>query len=204
MDLIQYILKAPVSLVILVLVIAISLYSYFINNAWFERLILHPSSLQTKKNYYTLITSAFLHGDLTHLAVNAVFIFYFAFTLEHITGSLLLFLLFFFTIILCNLSVYFKYNNKPRIYNLGMSGTLVAILVSHLILNPSFQVRLFIIPATVPGALFTGGYISYLYYLVQSKSDNVNHEPHLTGAIAGLLFSLSIHPSIINKFLSSF
>jgi membrane associated rhomboid family serine protease len=204
MDFVQYILKAPVSLVLLVLVIAISIYSYFINNRLFERLILHPFSLKVKKNYYTLLTSAFLHGDLTHLTVNAVFIFYFALSLEHITGWLSVSILCFVTIVLCNLVVYLKYRNNSRIYNLGMSGLLVAILVSHLILNPAFRVKLFIIPATVPGALFTGAYISYLYYIVQSKTDNVNHEPHLTGAIAGLIFSIIIHPSIINKFFSNF
>lgn len=195
---------APVSLAILVLVIATSLYSYFINNSLFERLILHPASLKEKKNYYTFLTSAFLHGDLTHLAVNALFIFYFAFSLEHITGSIAFFVLCFVSILLCNIVVYFKYQNNPRIYNLGMSGVLVAILVSHLILNPAFRVKLFIIPASVPGALFTGAYISYLYYIVQSKTDNVNHEPHLAGAIAGLIFSLIVHPSILNKFFSNF
>jgi membrane associated rhomboid family serine protease len=53
----------------------------------------------------------------------------------------------------------------------------------------------FIIP--MPGYLFGIGYLFYSIYSMKKRNDNIGHEAHLGGAIAGFFTTLLISPIVL-------
>ena len=81
----QYFAETPVSSLIFLLTIIISIYA-FNNQNVYGKMMLHPYSVAKGKNVYQLITSGLVHKDWAHLIFNMLTYFFFAFNLERIVG----------------------------------------------------------------------------------------------------------------------
>ena len=53
----------------------------------------------------------------------------------------------------------------------------------------------FILP--MPGYLFGLGYLFYSIYSMKKVNDNIGHEAHLGGAIAGFFSTIFISPAVV-------
>ena len=80
---------------------------------------------------------------------------------------------------------------------IGASGAVTGIIYSAILLDPSLQIFLFFIPIPIPAYLFGIGYLLYSIYGMKAKNDNIGHTAHFGGAIGGYLFSIIIHPEIL-------
>ena len=63
----NYLKYAPFASVIFVVTIIISLYSLFFDHKLIDSFILKPKDIFSKKRFYAVITSGFIHADLSHL-----------------------------------------------------------------------------------------------------------------------------------------
>ena len=81
-------------------------------------------------------------------------------------------------------------------YNaVGASGAVMGVVYSAILLNPDMTLIFFIIP--MPGYLFGLGYLFYSIYSMNSVNDNIGHEAHLGGAIAGFFTTILISPMVL-------
>jgi membrane associated rhomboid family serine protease len=65
------------------------------------------------------------------------------------------------------------------------------------LLNPTMSLYLFFVPIPIPAWLFGVGYLLYSIYGMLNKRDNIGHDAHFGGAIAGYVLTLLFAPYIL-------
>jgi membrane associated rhomboid family serine protease len=210
------IVESPVATGIFLATIATSL-AAFQNESLKEKFILRPYAFTHRKQYHTVITSGLIHADWNHLLMNMFTFFFFAFRLEHyftylqcervgeevvdvssqrlsmILGHTKFFLIYFISMILADLTTIVKYKDIPSYGCLGASGAISGLVMSTVILAPAMSDSI-MIWGLIPGWVFAILYLSYSYYAARKMMDNVAHEAHLWGAIAGIVFTAILMP----------
>jgi membrane associated rhomboid family serine protease len=177
----------PGTLLILGAILVMSALALWVAPAILERNLLRPYSLLRKKQYETIITSGFIHGDFAHLLFNALTFYFFAPDLERRIGTSRFVCLYFIGLILSSLGTVYKQRNNPDYAALGASGAILAVLFAYIVYFPKATILLYYaIP--VPAVLFAFGYVAYSIWASKHKRDNINHDAHLDGALTGLIF----------------
>lgn len=194
----------PVSIIIFISTIIISIYTLFKNRLLIEKLMFRPYDIIEHKQYYRFISSGFVHADTMHLGFNMMSYFFFAFELEAVTGSLNFFLIYFLGIIIAVIPSFIKYKNSYSYASLGASGGISAILFSAIVYSPFSTIRLFPIPFGIPAFLFGILYLAWCWWAARKSDDLINHDAHFWGAIAGIILTLLLDRSAITFFIQSF
>jgi membrane associated rhomboid family serine protease len=181
------------NLVLLVLIAANVLISYKgIQDAlFFQKYEFHVGSVKTGEQI-RLLSSGFLHVDLQHLFFNMLTLYFFApYIFKHL-GVLFFLLLYFGSLIAGNLLTYYFHKNQYSYRAVGASGAVTGIIYSAILLEPTIYMY-----GIIPGYVFGFGYLLLSIYGMKSNRDNIGHEAHFGGAIAGYLFTILLQPSII-------
>ncbi len=199
-DIINY---TPVSSIIFVFTIAVSLYGIYGNTHANRGLMLHPYSIKRGKSYYTILTSGFIHADMNHLLFNMLSFYFFAFTLEKIVGHWQFAVIYVLGLILSDVSSILKNKNNSGYYSLGASGAISAVLFSYILFDPLSRIYIFFIPIGIPAYIFAMLYLGYCMYAAKTQGDHINHEAHFWGAISGLVITSILFPHILGNFINS-
>jgi len=182
------------------LILIVSLYA-MTDKKVFQALILHPASVIHKNEYYRLVSSALVHNNIPHLAIN-LFIFYvFCSGLEEarpgpglsglvaigggrrLGGHLL------------SLWLYRKDFNYSCA---GASGVIFGFLCSFLFIYS--QERHLIIPGigAIPNIFTAIGYLAVmLIYSMKYNDGKVDYSIHVGGGIGGVVTTLLMYPSLL-------
>ena len=146
---------------------------------------------------YRMWSSAFLHADYSHLFFNL-------FTLWVFSGAILMKLGEFYYIIIYFLSLYFgnlftlkQHKNQVLYSAVGASGAVTGIVYSSILLFPEMKLALIFFPIPLPSYVFGLCYILYSIYGMKKNTGNIGHSAHLGGAVAGMIITILIQPSII-------
>jgi membrane associated rhomboid family serine protease len=187
-------MEMNVTLIIVIITVGVSLLT-FNNNKLMEDLIFNPVKITYKKQFYRFVTSGFIHADYIHLAFNMLSLYSFGGFVEEafkgIFGDLgipLYVALYLISLVVCLLPTYFKHKNDSTYLGLGASGAVSAVVFAGLLLAPTVEVGLFIIPPIIPGFIFGPIYLLISAYLDKKGQGNINHSAHIHGALFGLLF----------------
>ncbi len=166
------------------------------NNSNFEKFKLNVGKVNSGE-YYRLISSGFLHGDIQHLLFNCFTLFVFGDTVIMRLGEINFVLLYFSCLVFSGwLSVYFNKNNYY--YSaVGASGAVIGVVYSSILLYPSMKLAFIFFPIPMPAYLFAVGYLLYSLYGVKKLNDGIGHEAHIGGALSGLLLTSLFKPSVI-------
>src|SRR5687768_2181975 len=78
---------APVSAVLLASIMVASAVGLAAAPGWIERSLFRPYWFVRRREFWTPVTSAFVHADIAHLLFNAFTFWAFAFDLERAIGS---------------------------------------------------------------------------------------------------------------------
>lgn len=185
----------PVAICTSALIFVTCLASYFAfrSPAVEEKCIFRPEPILAGKQYYRLVTSAFLHGGWGHLVWNMVGLYSFGRVLEWSLGKGGFLLVYFGAIIGGNLLS--LYVHRHHIYAaVGASGGVCGVIFAYLLLFPGAGVALyFALP--IPGWLFAIGFIVVSSVAMKNARDNIGHDAHLGGAIVGLLIATALEPT---------
>lgn len=178
----------PAALALFVVTIATSLLGMYRVPRIIERCLFHPYYFLRRKQYETIITSGFVHADLGHLIFNMFTFYFFAFPLERHIGTALFLVLYATGLVLSHGCTYFKHKDDKQYASLGASGAISAVLFAYIVYFPTTQLFIFPIPLPIPAILFAVGYVAYSYWASTQERGRINHDAHLCGALAGLVF----------------
>ena len=141
------------------------------------------------------ISSGFLHVDMTHLIVNMFTLYFFVDAVIFRVGEINFLIIYFTSLIFGNWLTYRLNSNNINYSAVGASGAVMGIVYSAILLNPQMTLFFFILP--MPGYLFGLGYLFYSIYSMKKVNDNIGHEAHLGGAIAGFFSTIIISPAVV-------
>lgn len=195
---------------IIIGITALTSFAAFDNIRLKQKLIFHPFTIGRGKDYYRFISSGLIHADLQHLAFNMITLFFFGLSAEE---NLLMYggdfprikfwILYLGSMVLASSYSYFKHRENPGYMALGASGAVSGILFSYILFNPwGWLFIFFAIP--IPAILFGIGYVYYSARMAREANDNIGHDAHLFGGIAGILLTLAFNPSeVVTQFLEN-
>lgn len=184
---------------ILLIIIALNViisFKGFNDLIFFRKYEFHIGSIQAGEQY-RMITSAFLHGDIGHLAFNMLTLFFFAPVVYGNLGNFSFGLIFFGSLIFGSLLTLLFHKDDYSYRAIGASGAVTGVLYSAILLQPDMDLYLFFIPIPIPAYLFGIGYLLYSIYGMKAKNDNIGHTAHFGGAIGGYLITILKRPDML-------
>lgn len=179
----------------------------FSNQQLMGKLIFNPYMISKRGEWFRFITSGFIHADFMHLFVNMFVLYNFGEHVEFFYGAFfeekgLIYFLFLYAGALI-ISIMPSYSKQKENFNynaLGASGAVSAILFALILFQP-FVPFYFFGRIKIPGILVGILYLVFEYYMGKKGGDNINHDAHFWGAVFGLVFTISLKPSIALSFI---
>jgi membrane associated rhomboid family serine protease len=186
---------APAAALVFAVTIGVSLIALYRVPAVLQRLVMRPYRVARGEDVHTVVSSGFIHGDVGHLAFNMFTFFFFAFPMERLLGTARFLALYLTGLVLSSMCSLVKHRNQPAYATLGASGAISAVLFAYIVYAPMSTLVIFPIPLPIPAIVFAVGYVAYSWWAGRQQRGNINHDAHLCGAVAGLLFVLVIDPA---------
>lgn len=182
-------------------------YMAFSNRELAEKMQFNAAKVVHQKEYYRLVTHAFIHSSWTHLFVNMFVLYFFGKGVEGYFSAYFgnratayYLLLYFGGIVVANTWSLITQKNNYYYNAVGASGAVSAMLFAFIFFNP-WEMLYFFLVIPIPGILFAIGYLAYSYYMSKRKSDNIAHDAHFLGAVFGFVFPIILQPSLFQKFI---
>jgi membrane associated rhomboid family serine protease len=177
---------------IIVLNIIVS-FKGFEDMAFFRKYEFHIGSIRAGEQI-RMLTSAFLHADISHLFFNMLTLYFFAPVVFGYLGDFSFALIYVGSLVFGSLLTLLFHRNEYSYRAIGASGAVTGILYSAILLQPDMSLYLFFIPIPIPAYVFGIGYLLYSIYGMKAKRDNIGHTAHFGGAIGGYLITLVKEP----------
>ena len=153
-----------------------------------EKGMLVPSRMRGGAEAWRMLSHAWLHADLGHLAVNMFMLFQFGSQVERALPGFPL--LYAGGAVAGALPAWIKHRNNPLYSSLGASGAVSAVVLAFVVLHPTAQLLLFLflpLPAWAVGILFLG----YESWASRQAATRIAHDAHLWGAMYGLIYAFA-------------
>ena len=159
-----------------------------------------PLEIMNGQDYFTLMTSMFLHGGWMHIIGNMLFLWVFADNIEAVIGNIP-FLGFYIIGGLAASAAHIFFNTTSTIPSVGASGAISAVLGAYLVMFPASKIKVLVIyffkSFTMPAIFFLGlwgiqQFISGFMSLGPATADTagVAWWAHIGGFVFGVLFGL--------------
>lgn len=184
---------------VLLLLIAVTvLFSLLgLNNATlFEKYKFSVAAIRQRKEYYRLLSSAFLHADFFHLFFNMMTLYFFGPVLIEMVGELFFLVVYFGSVVAGNLFTLYLYQRQGFYSAIGASGGVSGVLFGAIAILPTIGVGIMFIPIPIPGYIFGALYFGYSVYMMLNPrpGDQIGHSAHLGGAAFGLICAIARTP----------
>lgn len=183
------------TLMIVIATVAVTIVS-FSNVRLLRALLLSARDVVVRGQGWRLITSGFVHADWMHLAFNMFTLFIFGSWLEQMIMSWRFGMTYFLGIVVGSFASLVMHRNESDYHALGASGGVCAVIGAATVLEPNMGMMIFPlqfnIPAWVVGMLF----IVYTIVGANKRMDNIGHEAHLGGTLAGMGLVVAFFPTL--------
>jgi membrane associated rhomboid family serine protease len=183
-----------ITLLLIITTVVIS-YISFNNSSLKEILIFSPYQYINNKKWWVVVSHGFIHADYLHLFFNMYVLYAFGFNVENqfnelnALGYLYFLILYLGAMIFATLPSIIKHRNNNSYRSLGASGAVSAVVFVFIILAPTAQMGLIILPGLyIPAFIFGLLYFIAENYMIKKGGSNIAHDAHIAGAIFGILF----------------
>jgi membrane associated rhomboid family serine protease len=190
--------SVPVALIASVVIVSVLAWLY---EPMKRALILNPYRVRENGQIYRLLTSGWLHGDLSHLAVNMLTFYFFADRVLAVLGATRFLVLYVSSVVVASIPSTLRHMRNPHYNSLGASGAVAAVMFSAVLLYPKLKLSLMFRPIPVPGLVFAAAYLAYSAWRSFGTGDNINHGAHFSGAAYGALLTYLFEPARVERSL---
>ncbi|MBC7749295.1 MAG: rhomboid family intramembrane serine protease [Methylotenera sp.] len=182
-------------LIAIIIVNVLISYKGFNDLSFFRKYEFHVGSIRAGEQI-RMLSSGFLHADMTHLIFNMLTLWFFAPVVISYLGSFSFVLVYFGSLIFGSLLTMVFHKNDYGYRAVGASGAVTGVLYSAILLQPDMMLGIFfIIP--MPAYIFGILYLLYSIYGMKAKNDNIGHTAHFGGAMGGYLITLVKEPTLL-------
>lgn len=182
-------------------------YMGFKDHNLIDKLQFNAARIIHRKEYYRLVSHAFVHANWSHLVVNMFVLYFFGLGSEQYfsyyfgnQATVYFLMLYFGGILASNIWSLISQKNNYYYNAVGASGAVSATLFAFIFFNPLESIYLFMV-LPIPGILFGLAYLFYSYQMSKKKTDNVAHDAHFLGAVFGFIFPILLRPSLFDHFI---
>ena len=144
-----------------------------------------------------ILTSGFLHVDISHLFMNMFTLFFFADVVINWFGPTKFIGIYFISLIAGSLLALFFHKDEPYYSAVGASGAVTGILYAAILLQPDMRLGIMFIPIPLPAYVLGIGYLLYSIYGMKKRLGNIGHTAHFGGAIGGYVTVLLFKPDLL-------
>lgn len=138
--------------------------------------------------FWQVVSSAFLHGGVFHLAVNMLGIWMFGRDVERALGSIRFIQLYTVSVFAAAAAQLITQGFGDPVPTVGASGGLFGLLGAYAMLFPRRKLILLFPPIPLPAPVFVALYAAFeLYAGVTGTLSGIAHFAHLGGLVGGLL-----------------
>ncbi|WP_269684309.1 rhomboid family intramembrane serine protease [Flavobacterium lacustre] len=181
-------------LIAIIVVNVLISYKGFNDLSFFRKYEFHVGSIRAGEQI-RMLSSGFLHADMTHLIFNMLTLWFFAPVVIGYLGDFSFGLVYFGSLIFGSLLTMVFHKNDYSYRAVGASGAVTGVLYSAILLQPDMMLGIFfVIP--IPAYLFGILYLLYSIYGMKAKNDNIGHTAHFGGAVGGYLITLIKEPQL--------
>ncbi|MBS1594700.1 MAG: rhomboid family intramembrane serine protease [Bacteroidetes bacterium] len=198
---------ANITILLIVINLVVS-FAGFQNRSVFDRLCFSPTRVWYHREYWRLLTSAFLHADWMHFLFNMMALYSFGPIIEYYFDAQLgssnhLGYLFFYIMaaILSSVPDLIQQRNNQYFHAVGASGAVSAVVFASILFTPMTGISIMFLPG-IPGFIFGFIYLAYSAYMAKLQRDNIGHMAHFSGALFGFVFPLFFRPELFMAFIS--
>jgi hypothetical protein len=166
--------------------------AFFLSEKVFNYVAFTPSDFVQGKNLWTLLTSMFMHGSVSHLFVNMFSLLFLGSFLERLIGSKRFLGIYMTSGIIASLFfVLFAYafNLDPNIPAVGASGAIFGIAGMLAVLTPKMPVYILFIPIAMPMWFGVILILIVMWFLSITVNLPIGNAAHLGGLLCGLAYS---------------
>ncbi len=184
--------------------VCVSIWAFY-NRSVLNKLILSPYLVVHRKEWYRMITHAFIHADWMHLLFNMIALWSFGTAVVYYFSQITtfpvvhFFILYFAAILIASIPDIVQKKNDPSFLSLGASGAVSAVIFAGIFFDPWHLIYVFFIPC--PGIIFAALYLIYSNYMSKKGGDYINHNAHFYGSVFGLIYPVWIEPSSFQFFI---
>ncbi len=167
----------------------------FNDQGFFERYKFGIGAIQAGQKD-RMLTSGFLHVDLSHLFLNMFTLYFFADVVIRWFGPSQFILIYFISLVAGSLLALFFHRQEPYYSAVGASGAVTGVLYSAILLQPNMQLGIMFIPIPLPAYVLGILYMLYSIYGMKKRLGNIGHTAHFGGAIGGYIITLLFKPEL--------
>jgi membrane associated rhomboid family serine protease len=196
------ILTLPVPLTLIASVVVTSLLAWLFEPMQ-RAMILIPYRVRERGEIHRLLSAAWVHADVSHLAFNMITLYLFADQTMRVLGVTRFLVLYVTAAIVAFVPTTLRHMRRPGYSSLGASGAVAAVMFSTVLLYPKLKLHLMFLPIPMPGVVFAVVYLAYSVWHSRGAGDNVNHDAHFSGAVYGAVLTYVFEPARVERTLES-
>ncbi|MFV8353427.1 rhomboid family intramembrane serine protease [Flavobacterium sp. XS2P14] len=178
-------------LIALIVVNVLLSYKGFNDISFFRKYEFHVGSIRSGEQI-RMLSSGFLHADMTHLIFNMLTLWFFAPVVVSYLGDFSFLMIYFGSLIFGSLLTMFFHKDEYGYRAVGASGAVTGVIFSSILLDTNLEIFGFI-----PGIIYGFVFLLSSIYGMKAKNDNIGHTAHFGGAIGGYLITLLKEPSLL-------
>ncbi len=185
--------KVTIGIILITVLISIKGFNDMI---FFNRYKFQIGSI-SQKDLIRLLSSGFLHVDVSHLLFNMLTLYFFADVIINNLGPLSFILIYFVSLLTGNVLTYFYHKKNLNYSAVGASGAVSGVLFAAILLFPNMSLYIMFIPIPIPAYIVGIGYLAYTVFGMKKQLGNIGHSAHLGGAVSGIVICLILLPELI-------
>lgn len=192
-------ISAPATIALICVNVIISCYAFFVDRSFVSQFAFQVQAVRDFKQHYRILTSSFLHGNIPHLLLNMLTLFFFGPEVERILGKLGFLVIYVGAILVSGMIALRVNRNNPGYASVGASDAVSGVVLSFCCFHPLQPLYIMFIPIPIPAILYGALFIAISAQMMDRTNRVIAHESHLGGALAGVALTILMKPEVLTQ-----